>query len=327
MTQDNSIIEKTKKFLNLEETDISTSELHNQLYNYRKQIHPDLVTEANKSLANEKFIEASDLLTKLSDYISSLSLTTPGAKEIQTNSINPDLLLSRQNEIQKDKIIADLRQDLELANYEISKLKESVKKSTSLTLKTNTDLLEKLYSVKLPSAIGLGSLTILSGLFLLLNKIETISLLISKYSPLDENSSKNSIFVIFALTCFLSLRTYINKRSVFNWSIKVTSNKFINKFLYIAVLPQDKGKFTENQVYEFIERELIGVPPFFKLIKWLYSPIYSENSVSYLKDIFISNLINRRLILIQSAANLNRQFKIISSEWEESYYENDLEND
>ena len=298
------VIERVKNILQIDNN--SPLELLQLLRKYRNSFHPDKFTDEKvKDQAGKKFIEIGTLIQELDSLIQQEQINK-SPKELalyeplyDNTSLQSKLDLSlEENKILNSKI--DNLQNL------IKDLENELKEKESKVIEGKQAELVKLYR---PSNNRLFSITILlalTGLIPVLTKIESISNIIRKYAPFTTTQINMFMFIIFISMIVFSLSKYLQYIAIKNRIDEIKSPVFQNNFF--EFLP-DKNDFTEYQVYTYIygEENIIK-----RTLLLIGLKLYKYETINYLKDVFIHNLIVKQLIEISYAENLDRRFHIIS---------------
>ena len=300
---DLGIIEKVKNILNVTE-DNSPLELLQILRRHRTNFHPDKYSDPiAKAEAEAKFVEMSTLINELDSHIQrerlqkspmELALYEP----LYDNSTLQAKLDAAENEI------SELQKRIQAYESQISELKENLKDKQEDVITQKQDELIAIYKTSNKRAFSLSALFVLSGLIPILTKIETVSLLITKYAPFTASQMNLVMFFIFILVLVISIKKFFEYRIVKNRIFECKSPNTIKCFL--DSIP-DKKEFSENQVYDFIYGKKTKIK---KILNILGFRNYKSETVSHLKDVFIHNLIYKQFVDIGFAENLDRTFRI-----------------
>lgn len=315
-----SILQKVKNELQLNE-DLPSTDLYDLLHKHRSNNHPDKFTnDDTKKEAEEKFKEVNVLLKELQIFIEKEKLEKKPS-ELIIYQKDFELIKLKQEIISLENKNETLTYSNESKQREIERLIKAINKVRNEDLAEKTSDLIKLYKPNNKNLFSLGLSIVLTLIVGVLSKIEDVANIINKYSPFEPKTFK---YIVFGILIFFILRyckmIYEGGR-IENSAKKIKTPFLINKFVNFLVEKGNDDNFTEMDVYDFLSKEL--VPKNF-ITKILFSKIfhlYSETTVDSMKDIFIYNLINRKLITISHADKLDRKFKIIKS----SYYSFDYD--
>jgi len=312
-----SIIQTVKD--ELQETgDIASTELYDLLYKYRNSQHPDkFFDDERKKDAEEKFKNLDALLVKLSKYIE---------QEKQQKKPSDMILYEKEYEIVKNKqeiiiyeaIIKNLKFTKEMNEREIIDLKKQILKFQGDKGDEKTDDLIKHYKPSKSSLLSQGITFILTLIIGAVTKIDDVAKILSKYFPFDLIYLNYFIFGILIFIPIRFVKMYFEEGQIENTAKRIKTPLFINKFLNYINNKGIEQTFAEMDVYQFLSIELAPRNFFTKLFKINLFDLYNEATIDSLKDIFIYNLLNKQLISISSAEQLDRKFKIVKT----SYYNN-----
>jgi hypothetical protein len=306
-----NIVDRVKDILKIDNS--SPLELLQLLRKHRNNLHPDKFTdETAKNEAKEKFVTYSHLVDELDSYIQREKLS----KSPMELALYEPLYDNSSLQSQLENIIHEnekLKEESEVYKNRIKNVEnELIQKAVNNLDKEKNDLI-KLYKPKKTRVFSVSLFLIFTGIVPLLTKIESISEIIVRYAPFTIIQINRFTFFIFIFIIVLLL---INWFQYYLLKIKLSeiqSPMFISKFLNSL---GDNKYFTEKDAYAFI----YGKSGFVK--KWLHFigiKYYIAETIIQLKDVFIHNLLNKQLIEISHAENLDRQFKI--REKHKYYYE------
>jgi hypothetical protein len=310
-----SIIQKAKDQLNTTE-DLPATELYDLLHKYRSSNHPDKFTDKDlKEKAEEKFKDLNVLLKELQSFVEKESLEKKPS-ELVVYQKDFELIKLKQELIALEETNKSLTINITSKEYEIEKLTKALNKVRNVELEEKTSDLITLYKPNSKSLFSLGVTVVLTLVAGVLTKIEEVANLINKYSPFEPTTFK---YIVFAVLLFFILRYC--KKSIEGSQIEYAAKRIktplmINKFVNYLDNKGIGDSFTEMNVYDFLSQEFIPKNYFSKLFFSKIFHLYSETTIDSMKDIFIYNLINRKLVTISSADRLDRKFRIAKS----SYY-------
>jgi hypothetical protein len=191
--------------------------------------------------------------------------------------------------------------------------------------KKNVDLekegqeLKLLYKPSPQSLASLGILFLLSVAFAAMTKIEEVYNLIKKYSPIREGYINTAIFAIFIFMLVVVIKQYIENRLLVRRTGEVCSPLFCRAFLeYVDSVKEREANrprtFTESDALAFIS----GKNAWWKrALSFLGFRMFQVETYDKLKNYFINMLLNKKLINILHAKDLDRVFSIRD---EKTYY-------
>ncbi|KAF2082030.1 hypothetical protein [Flavobacterium sharifuzzamanii] len=312
-----SIIQTVKDELQ-ESGDLTSTELYDLLYKYRNSQHPDkFFDEERKRGAEEKFKKLNSLLVKLAKYIE---------EEKQQKRPSDMILYEKEYEIIRNKqeiikyqaTIENLQFTKEMNEREIIELKKQILKLQGDKVDEKTDDLIKHYKPSKNSLLSQGITFILTLIIGAITKIDDVAIILSKYFPFDLVYLNYFIFGVLLFIPIRFLKMYFEEGQIENTAKRIKTPLFINKFLNYITDKGFKDTFAEMDVYEFLSMELAPRNIFTKLFRKNIFDLYDEATIDSLKDIYIYNLLNKQLISISNADQLDRKFKIAKT----SYYHN-----
>ena len=306
---ENHIIQKVRELLDTEENEPET--LYDMLYNYRSIVHPDKYLDAAaKKEAEEKFKNLNDLLEKLSSYIEKKSLEKKPSELILFQEKH-QLVVARQDSLEKDKIIESLKTELWLAKYDIKNLKQQIKELNSKTSDELKTELQKLYQPKDSLQFGYYTLLIFSSIYLLIGRIKDIREVIELYSPISTQSLDVITFSSFCLTLFLGLKYYFESNIAIELGEEVKDPLFVKKF-FLKIANDSKNKnteFGESDIQEYIIDWITPKNKIFYFMKKFLTKFLKPSFINNLKQQMITNLISKQVIEISRSKNMDRMFK------------------
>lgn len=205
---DKSIIQRAKDILQIDD-ELSSIELLKLIKDYRKRIHPDRFTEEKAAEeAEEKFKEIGILIEELDKYIQNEKLQRSAQELALYEPLYDNVSLQGQLDEALEKI-----QTLE---YEVDDLnKKNIDLEKSLKIKKDDELekenleLKSLYKPSGQKMASLGVMFLLSVSFAVMTKIEEVSVVLKKYSPVSESMINNVIFSIFIFLLVLVVKQLV----------------------------------------------------------------------------------------------------------------------
>lgn len=313
-----SIIQKVKDELNVND-DLTSTELYDLLHKHRSSQHPDkYFDDETKKDAEERFKNLNLLLLELSKLIE---------KEKQQKKPSEIVLFEKDYEIIKTKqIIINYEEEILILKRENSMHKRNIKSLNSQLLKLQGDKAEEKakdliqnYIPSKKSLISQGILFILTLIIAIISKIEDIADIMKKYFPFDQLYFNLLIFAILTIIPIRFILLSYEEKKIENMAKRIRTPLLINRFVQYLTHKEIKVSFTEMNVFDFLSVEL--APNSFHRRIW-YTKIfnlYSETTIDSLKVIFIYNLLNKQLITISGAEQLDRKFKMSNSNYPPHY--------
>ena len=314
-----SIISKVKNLLRLEE-DIDSIELYKKLSAFRKHHHPDLCyDEESKKEANNVFIEATQLLENLSLFLNKEKLSKP-ITDLEIYKKDYELINIQQNLITKESEVTELEKKMMKLRSVIRSLLEQNRLLSKQVKENNFDSLglKNLYEKngKLKIGIGLNIFFAITSMILLnINKIVD---LIIKYIPFSNAIFNIIIFSIIVISFLLNIRKLIQNNIIEQRAKRIQTTIFISEFSEFLQKDNHFGiKISEREISIFIKKKFLSKN---KLIKCIDNLIGIDNDtiIEKYKNIFITHLIEKQLIKISKAVNLDREFYVFGSSWRET---------
>jgi len=283
--------------------------LYDLLYSYRNTVHPDNYNDDTlKNEAEEKFKEISKLLDQLSNFIE-IERLRKNPSEIIPYQKDYENVRSKQDILLKEQEIEKLKLDIRLLKYRNRDLRKELKALGIEKLDEKTDELIALYKPTNKNLISLGISAFLFLISGILTNIENIAIQIAKYSPVSKEKINMVIFIIFVIILIVYLKKYFEEMYIQKISKKIRVPKFIKKFFDCLINNNISNEFSESDVYDFLSKELTPQKMMIKLLTRIFA-IYNDITIDVLKDLFIFNLLNKQLIEVSSAENLDRKFRI-----------------
>lgn len=307
-----SVITKVKTLLGVT-ADIEPTELYDLLYDYRNTVHPDKFTDDKKKIeAEEKFKEIGVLLSDLNKIIEGQKLEKKPSELIPYQK-QFELIQRKQEIVTNEEEIKSLQSINSLLKHEIKSLRNEVKNLRDDRIKESTKELIDLYKPKKKGIFSPGLAVIGSLITLIVTKIEEVATVIFKYSPISEPLFNGVVFTILIGAIILLFFNYQRERILESYANTVKTPKTVRDFYDYITDYDDKKKitkFTETQVFEFIEYRIVRYSPVRKIFFKSILRILDENSIDKLKDIFIYNLLSKQLIEVSTAENMDRTFNL-----------------
>ena len=191
-------------------------------------------------------------------------------------------------------------------------LNKALTKKQNLELENENFELKQLYKPSKQKLASLGILFLLSSSFAVMTKIEEVSLVIKKFSPLPESILNKVIFYLFIFMLIIVVKQYIENKIISQKVSEVCSPKYSKRFWnYLNIFKDwddDKTKdFTEEDVFSFIQGKNNNIR---KIFASLGFKIFQIETTDRLKNFFINSLLNKQLIEISLAKGLDRTFTV-----------------
>ena len=308
---DKSVIQKAKEILQTED-EIGSVELLKLIKDYRKRIHPDRFTDEKASEeAAEKFKEIGIVIDDLNRYIQNEKLQRSPQELALYEPLYDNVSLQGQldealerNQALEDKVISLKEKNLEL-EASLNAKKDSELEKENLELKN-------LYKPSSQKLASVGVMFLLSASFAVMVKIEEVSVILKKYSPVPEEVINNIIFGAFIFLLILVIKQLIENNYISKKASEVCSPKFSKEFVdhLKSIKEYDENKpisFSESDAFSFI----YGSNNKFKSIMSILGlKIFHIDTNDKLKDFFLNSLLNKKLIAITHAKDLDRVFAI-----------------
>ncbi len=314
-----SVIEKVKKALGITD-ELETFELYDLLYNTRNNCHPDkYIDEEIKKKAEEQFKEFSSLLKELEFHISQEKL-----------SKRPSDIVLYQEKYEVINLRIQLRhleneiKELKNESKSLKDQKESLEKS--LETRENNDLTEsqnELANLYKPKKISLIAASITTFLLFTINIVSNLNSLKDKIITISPIDTKYINIALFGALVIMVLNMIFQRRKLLrvkNIADEIISSNVIKDFhnQYSTKKKSDysweRGNyyFMENDVTVYIKNRYCN-RRYLKSIAYYIEGLFvikDYKSINNLKDIFIYNLISKKLISIGSSKELDREFVI-----------------
>ena len=306
-----NLSQRIKEFLQITE-DLSSIELLRLLRDHRKRIHPDNFTEEiAKKEADEKFKITGQLIEELDRFIQ-IEKVSRGAKELALyEPLYENVTLQNELEATRSKI-EEIESTVAKLQNENDALQKALAEKQTNELEKEAQELKLLYKPSSQSLASLGLLFLLTVAFGVMTKIEQVYALIRKYSPIGEEYINPTIFVIFLFTLFVVLKQFIENRALIRKTGEVCSPLYCRTFFEHLVETKEKEEkkprtFTESDALCFI----YGKNTWWKraLSSFGFKMLQIETN-DKLKNYFINTLLNKKLIEINHAKDLDRVFTI-----------------
>jgi hypothetical protein len=310
-----SIVERVKKELGITENHDNFT-LHRLLCLARNNSHPDQYPDELREEADNKCKALNELLTEFNIYINQLKLNKGLSEivpyqelynEIKINNANIEL----QNENEK------LRKQVNDNLTTVELLKKALEETQLKNLQDSQSELINLYR---PQKINFLLPGITAVLLVSINIIVTLNTIKNKVTPILPFSPQYLNIILFIIL-LISIIDILIKRYKFSKTQKVSheivSSHAIKTFhdRYVRENTEyyrSKYIFTESDVSAFIRSEYFS-RKFRKSLAYYFESIFrvrNQKSLNNLSDVFINNLIVKKLIDIGGTKQLDREFYI-----------------
>lgn len=311
MDLDKSIIQKAKDELQLDE-EISSIELIRLLKEHRKRIHPDRFSEeAAKTEATAKFQALGKIIEQLAKFIESERVSR-SPRDLALYEPLYDIQSSQDKLEEAEEEIIRLKAQIEAQELRNSNLATQLAEKKSDELRKEREDIERHYRPTGRSLTFLGITALLSAMFAVMTKLESVSDLIKKYSPVPETSINLAIFAIFVAICFVVMKQIIESKLVSMKISDVCSTGFIKGF-WRNLEKQDGWSdrkikdFTESDVFDYLHGKDTKLR---KVLSRVGVKMFQINTSERIKNYFVNHLLNKKLIEISYAKELDRTFII-----------------
>lgn len=293
--------------------ELSATELYDLFHKYRSSQHPDkFIDEERKKEAEEKFKRLNSLLLELANIIEKEKLQSKPSEIIPFQK-DYEIVKTIQQLINYEETINQFQLTNKVNEWEIKKLKNQIVKLQGTKADEKTTELITLYKPSKRSLWSQGISFLLTLTIGVLTKIEEVAVVLLKYFPFDPIYLN---YIIFGILIFIPLRflkSYSEEGQIEKTAKRIKTPLFIHKFLNYLIEKDIKDTFTEMNVFEFLSLELTPKNFISKFLKRYFYDFYTDTTIDGLKDIFIYNLLNKQLITISSAEQLDRKFKIVKT--------------
>ena len=304
-----NIIENIKQILQIS-YEVPLTDLYNRLWDYRNNFHPDkFLTQEAKTKGEKNFKHISSLLSELHKIVEEEKLEKTNSQIIPFDNTYEIIKLKQVNS-DYDCEINDLKTENDYLKSEINERENRINNLISNKAKEKEDELMLKYKSSRKSVISIGIILTLTALISILTKIEEVTNIITKYSPIDDKLLNLIIFIVFILTILICIIKYFERNYINKISNIVQTSLFIKNFL--LTLGTEKDYFNEFDVIKYISRQLAPRNKVKRTLMILFK-ILSTSTLESLKDIFIYHLYEKSLIEFHDAHCLDRYFKIKKS--------------
>lgn len=315
-----SLAQRAKELLQTDE-EHSLFELAELLRQYRNETHPDKFQDQElKTAAETRFKDAQSLLEELEKQ---LELDRFNRKPSELAVYKPLYdVVQLQSELDKTK------KDFEDAKYELKNEREnSDALSAQLEAKRDDSLsaeiqhLQEIYKPSTRNYASIGLAIILSGALAVMTQMEKVSGILEKHSPFEKQYIGTGLFlclVLFLAALFRKIweREYIKRKSEEVCSPKC-ANDFTDYLNKRPPSPHGAATFSEVDAFDFLAGDHLRLKAF---LSYLGFRIFGRDTTNRVKDIFIHNLLNKKLVEFSKAESLQRHFKITNAKDESDFW-------
>jgi hypothetical protein len=305
-----TVTERIKVLLQID-GECSIFELDERLRQYRNESHPDKFQHANhKEKAEARFKDANSLLEELEKQIEFDRLNRkPSELALYRPLYDAALLQSALDKFTKDleKTECELMQERE-AN---ARLEKRLQDKSNDELAAEIKHLKQIYNPSSRRYASLGIAIVLSGTLAVMTQMEKVSSVLERYSPFEKHYISTSLFICLILLLAAMVRKVWESGFIQRRSEEVCSPRYAEDFLqYLQEKKLSEGavnEFSEVEAFDFISGEnswLRTVLSFFGF------DIFNRETTNRLKEIFLHNLLNKKLVDFSRAERMQRYFKI-----------------
>jgi hypothetical protein len=313
-------VQRAKNLLQIE-GEMTSYELLEKLREYRTEIHPDRFTEDGaKKEAEAKFKEGESLIDELQKQTEVEHARRKPSEMILYKSLHDSLQI--QSELantkkklgETEKALNEIRDN----NLELQKQLEEKKDES---LKSEIENLQSLYkpSTREYASISIG--IVLTGSLAVMSQMEKVSTVLKSHSPFGEKYIGTILFVCLVAFLFTMMRKLWEQGYIKRKSEEVCSPKCAADFM--AYL--EKENYLKGPALEFSEVEsfqyLAGRTNWRKrFVTRIGFQCFRPETVNRLKNVFIHNLLIKKLIAFSRAEKMQRYFSIESQRKNYEWY-------
>lgn len=305
-----SIVQKVKDALKIQD-DLSSTELYDRLHKYWITQHPDKFIDAgSKKDAEEKFKDLNILLKEFAKYIEE-EQQQRNPSEVVLYQKDYESVRFKQQLINLEEQIRQLLESNTEKDREIESFKRQILALQGDKVDEKTSKLINDYKPSTKNLVSQGVALLCTVIIGILTKIEQVAVILAKYFPFNPIYLN---YIVFGVIVFIPLRffkMYIEEYKIGNTAKRIQTPLFINRFLQYLTQKEVNGSFTELNVYEFLNLELVAPKGIKRILQVNIFNLYTETTIASLKDIFIFNLLNKERITVSDAEDLDRKFKIV----------------
>jgi hypothetical protein len=314
------LAQRAKELLQTDE-EHSLFELADLIRQFRNETHPDIYQDQNlKTKAEARFKEAQSLLEELEKQIELDRFNRKPSELVVYKPLYDATQLQSELDAIK-KLLKDTQSELDIERAQNIELGEKLKIKSDDSLKSEIQYLQRLYQPSTSNYASIGLAIVLTGALGVMSQMERVSNILAQYSPFGREYVGRGLFVFLILFLITLARKVHEREYIRRKAEEVCSPKYVDDF--ITYLKSWRGEnvpivgFSEIEVYRFIS----GYRRWYKnAARWVGFQIYRPETLNRLKDIFIHNLINKRLINVSRAEMMQRHFTISSNPSEDIWY-------
>ena len=311
-----NLVQRAKDLLQID-GECSIFELNDHLREYRNEKHPDKFQDDElKKKAEVCFKEAQSLLDEFEKQIQLDRFNRKPAEMVVYKPLYDAVQL--RNDLDKLKKETEaLQGELKSEQETNADLRKKLVEKEDSSLKQEIEHLKSLYKPSAQKYASLGLGIVLTGALAVMSQMEAVSDVVKKYSPFGEKYTSTTLFVCLLLFLAVTLRK-LWEHGYIRWkSEAVCSPRYAACFMEFLKHTKDEPimDFSEIESFNFIA----GNPhPLKRFTRMFGFKIFREDTISQLNEIFLHNMLNKRLIEISRASGFQRLFSIRS---ERSTYE------
>lgn len=220
-----------------------------------------------------------------------------------------------QSELDKTK------KELEDAKYELKNEREGnedlhrqLQAKNDDSLNAEIQHLQSIYRPSTRNYASIGLSIILTGVLGMMSQMEKVSAVLEKYAPFEKRYISTGLFICLLLLLVAMLRKLWESEYIKRQSEEVCSPKCAHDFMeYLKNTKASDSlvlEFSEIEVFDFLAGDKQQLK---SLVSFLGFQIFRRATVNRLKDIFIHNLLNKKLADVSRAERMQRYFTISSS--------------
>ena len=206
--------------------------------------------------------------------------------------------------------ITELKNEIEAYKSQIKQFEKGLQEKQGSEISKREQELFSSYRTAKKIIISIILLFLLMGIIIIFTRVKSIANLISQYACYFDK-----IIIILVVAIFIAVPVYaiikcFRYRKIKDKIAEVKSPSYIkNFFCEISKEKSVQNEFTESKAYDYIfGKQCIIIKILFKIgIKF-----FAIETVNFLNDIFINNLLQKQLIEIGHAEKLDRYYKIKS---------------
>ena len=308
-----SLTERIKEFLQLD-GEHSLFELTGLLREFRNDAHPDRFQDEDlKKKAEERVKEAHALLDAIEKQ---MEVERFNRKPTELALYKPlyDAVQLQSKLDKSEKELEDAKHELASERERNDELTKELQLKKDDSLNAEIDHLQSIYRPSTRKYASIGLAILLSGALGVMSQMEKVSGILEKYSPFGKQYISTGLFVCLLMFLAAMLRKLWEREYIKRKSEEVCSPKCAGDFMeYLKATRSSDAplvEFSEVGVFDFIAGDWQGLKGF---VSFLGFQIFRRETVNRLKDIFIHNLLNKKLSEVSRAEGMQRYFSISSS--------------